>query len=84
MKGLSTTEKSALLLAGLFILVGVCLIISPTEMSVPHPGSGRYQPLIGQDPPAERVSPEKARIYGIIAVAFGIGIGWLVFYSPRK
>jgi hypothetical protein len=84
MNPLGTVEKGALLLAGVFIIFGVCTAIYPTEMRVPHPGSGRYQSLIGQDPPAEQVTPERARIYGIISVALGIGIGWLVFYRPRK
>lgn len=84
MKRLGAAEKGGLLLAGVFIIFGVYTAIYPTEMRVPHPGSGRYQSLIGQDPPAERVSPQKARVYGIISVAFGIGIGWLVFYRPRK
>jgi len=84
MRRFNAVEKGALLLACVFIIIGAYSTIYPAEMRVPHPGSGRYQPLIGQDPPAEHVSREKARLYGIISIAFGIGIGCLVFYHPRK
>ncbi|HOK78667.1 MAG TPA: hypothetical protein PLW35_13220 [Verrucomicrobiota bacterium] len=70
MKRLGAAEKGALLLAGVFIMFGLYTAVYPTEMRVPHPGSSRYQPLIGQDPPADRTSPQKARVYGIISVAF--------------
>ena len=84
MKHLSAEERGALLLACVFIIVGAYSVIYPAEMRVPHPGSGCYESLIREDPLAEHVSREKARIYGILSVAFGIGIGWPVFYHPRK
>jgi hypothetical protein len=81
---LNSVEKGVLLLAGIFIIFGAYSVIHPVETYVSHPGPVRYQSLIGQDPPPEHVSREKARVYGIISIGFGIGMGWLVFYRSRK
>jgi hypothetical protein len=77
-------EKGALLLAGMFVIFGAYSIINPTEMQLSHPGCGGYHFLIGQDPPAEYLSRASVRIYGAVSVGLGIGIGWIVFYRPRK
>jgi hypothetical protein len=85
MKKLGAIEKSALVLAAVFIAFGVYSIIHPTEMFVSAPTSG-WPPksVIGPDPPRAHVSPLGARIYGLISVGVGTGVGWLVFYRPRK
>jgi hypothetical protein len=84
MKHLGSTEKVVLLLAGSFIIFGAYSAIYPSETYLPHPSSTPYRSLIGQDPPPEHVSREKARVYGIISIGFGIGLGWLVLYRPHK
>lgn len=84
MQRFDSIEKGALLFACLLIIFGSYSAIYPTEMRVSHAGSGRYQSLIGHDPQAEYVSRDKARFYGTLLVVFGMGLGWVVFYRPRK
>jgi hypothetical protein len=84
MKRLSTLEKVGLVLATAFIVFGVYSNIHPTEGYVSHPGSGRYQSIIGHDPLPEHVTRSGARIYGFISVGLGVGLAWLAFYHPRK
>jgi hypothetical protein len=83
-KSLSGIERGALLLASVFILFGVYLAIWPTQMQISHPGSGRYQYILPQNPTAENATRTQVRVYGIISTALGIGTGWLALYRPRK
>ena len=84
MKRLSSMERAGLVLATVFVVFGVYSIIHPTEGYVPHPGSGRYQSIIGHDPPPEHVTKTGARIYGFASLGLGAGLAWLAIYRPRK
>jgi hypothetical protein len=84
MKRLGTMEKVCLVLAIVFIAVGVFSIVYPTEAYVAHAGSGRYQSIIGRNSTPEHVSKNGARVYGFISLGFGVGLAWLVFYRPRN
>jgi hypothetical protein len=83
-KRLSGVEKSALVLSAIMILIGGLLVIHPIEMNIPHPGDPRYHGVLGPNETPEHVSKERARIYAGVAVAVGIGIGWLGIYRPKK
>ena len=84
MKRFTATEKGAVLLAYVCVIFGIYLVPHPAEMYVAHPDSGRYKTPLVQHPLGERVSREKARVYGIMSVVVGIGIGWLVFHRLEK
>jgi len=79
----SSIEKVVLLLSLVFFLFGLCLMLHPAEIRVAHPGTAAPLP-IGPDPPDEVVSPKMARVYGVVCIALGGGLGWLVFYRPHK
>ena len=83
-KRLNPVEKGAALLAAVLVLCGIYAALFPTELQVAHLGTSVYEKLIGEDAPSEHVTRKKARMYGIMSVAFGIGIGWLAFYRPLK
>ena len=59
-----TRRLHPVFLAAVLVVFGLYSIIHPTEAFVPHPGSGRYQSIIGHDPPSERVTKKSARFYG--------------------
>ena len=84
MKRLDTMEKVGLFLAAVFVAFGLYSIIHPTDAFVPHPGSGRYQSIIGHDPPPEHVTKKGARIYGFLSLGFGAGLAWLALYHSRR
>jgi hypothetical protein len=84
MKHLRTVEKSALIVAMLFIAVGIWKIINPTEVIVPHPGHGHYAVRTGMDAPGERVTKRGARVYGFISVGMGVGLAFLALYRPNR
>ena len=84
MKRLGTMERVGLVLAVIFIVFGIYSIVHPTEGYVSHPGSGRYQSIIGHDPAPEHVTKSGARVYGFISVGLGAGLAWLAFYRPRR
>jgi uncharacterized protein YjeT (DUF2065 family) len=83
MKHLGVVEKPALLLACVLIIFGIYTAIHPTEMRMFHPGTGSYKEGVRRDSSPEQVSKEKARIYGVLSMVCGIGIGWLVVYRSR-
>jgi len=85
MKRLGTMERVGLVLAAVFVAFGVYSIIHRTQGYVPHPGSGRYQSIIGHDPPPEHVTKSGARIYGFISVALEqVSRGWLSIVHASK
>ena len=82
MKRLGAVEKGILLLAGVFIICGAYSVIHPTEMILFHPSGRRYRSPGPEIP--ELVTRGKARIYGILSIALGAGMGWLALYRPRR
>jgi len=84
MKSLNGMEKTGLVMALIFIGFGIYSIVHPVEIYVSHPGPARYGRLIGGEPAREHVTKNGARIRGIISIAVGGGLAWIVFYPVRK
>ena len=77
MKRHSGVEKGVLLLAALFMMVGFYLIIYPQDMVIIHPGTSGYKSGAGSSY-GEHVSPNASRVYGVLSLLLGSGIGWAV------
>lgn len=84
MRRLTTIEKGTLTLALVFVVIGVCMIVHPTEMFMFHPVGSNARNLLGPAPSLSHVSEQEVQLYGGIAVLMGIGIGWLALYRPRN
>lgn len=79
MRRLNSTEKWALVLAGLMMLGGVAMTVFPSKDEVFHPASGRF----GIYSWTEDVSVERARVYGVLSAMLGIGIAWLALRQDK-
>jgi hypothetical protein len=81
MKHLSPTEKGAVILGLGFVIVGVCLVVHPTEGIVVNPS-----PLSNRDRPSwpVHISRRGTQIYGGIAIVIGVGLSWLAFYRGKR
>jgi hypothetical protein len=82
MKRLNVTKKGGLVLAGALLIWGLCLSIHPIELQANHPGMSFRN--LGPDAPPQHLSKHKARVVGLVSIAFGLGLIWLVFYPERK
>jgi hypothetical protein len=71
-----------LVLAAFLFLGGLDAAIWPQAGFVPHFTNGPY----GSSPrtEVEAVSPNGARVYGILAMFFGAGIGFMALYHNKK
>jgi drug/metabolite transporter (DMT)-like permease len=69
----------------LFIIVGVAMVVWPTEMSMTPagPGPGRYSAILGPDK-SVHVSKTGSQIYGGLAILGGICFSYLSLYRGRK
>jgi hypothetical protein len=80
MKRFTSTELGALALAVVFFVAGFVWLIWPRETVVVHPTNNE----VGWPGSSiEVVSKTGSRIYGVIAIALGAGIGALVLYRPK-
>jgi hypothetical protein len=85
MKRLSAIEKSVLLLASLFIILGALDMVHPTARFVLHPTDVSYRGArLGQTSSPEHVTKEGARLYGVLSVVIGSLIVAVIFYRPRR
>ncbi len=75
MKRHSGVEKGVLLLAAIFIVFGFYLIIYPQDMLLIHPSNGKSGIVTVF---SEHVSPNASRVYGVLSLLLGSGIGWAV------
>jgi hypothetical protein len=81
MRILSSTEKGVLVMSVIFIIVGIASLFYPLEGYLHHPSdTGGLLPPTNT---AEHFTKSKSRIYGGVAILFGIGLGWLVLYRPK-
>lgn len=83
MRRFSSTELFMLGLAAVFLVMGVILIVHPTELVMSHPGV--WAP--GVPVPAsssEVITRRGARIYGFIYVALAFGLGALIVFPKRN
>ncbi len=76
MRRLNGPELGILAIAAVFVIVGVVMLVHPTESVVFHEA---YRWV--HSSPIEHVSKTESRIYGILAIIFGGGFVWLVFYK---
>lgn len=83
MKHLTTLEKGVFALGLVFVVVGTCMMIHPTEGVLFHPGPDRFSNISDRSQP-EYVSKRGCRIYGAIAVTLGIGISSLALYRGKN
>ena len=82
MRRLSAMEKGILALSALFIIFGTVDLIYPREVNVFHPSdTGGY--LSSSVETSEHVSKERSRVYGGLAILFGLGIGAFAMYRER-
>lgn len=82
MRRFTSTEIGALVLAGLFFFIGLANVILPQPGIVPHytNGSGGGAAKVE----LEVVSKSGARVYGIVAMCFGVGIASMALYRQKK
>jgi hypothetical protein len=73
----------SLLLAAALIGFGVYSLINPRQLYMSHP-SYVWPPVIGPDPPTERLTERAVRIYASISVVVGIALGCLAFYRRSR
>jgi len=82
MKRLTSIEIGALILAALFFFIGLDSVIWPQSGVVPHFTNDYWGTPQGTI--EEAVTPTGARVYGILAMLFGVGIAVMALYRERK
>ena len=81
MKRFSSTEFGALALAVVFFVAGFVWLVWPREAVIVHPTND----VVGwPGSSTEVVSKTGSRIYGVMTMALGTGIGALVLYRPKS
>jgi hypothetical protein len=78
MRRFTGTELGMLALAGLLFIVGAVSVFHPTEMNLAYRAYRRMPATI------EHVSKRGSQAYGVLAIALGAGLAWLVFAGRRK
>jgi hypothetical protein len=77
MRKLSSIEKGALILSAVFVIAGTASLIYPMEGYLFHPTeSGGGTGLPPAQNAGEVLTKRKSRVYGGMAIVFGIGMGW--------
>jgi hypothetical protein len=66
-----------------FIIVGVDMIVRPTEMTMIPDSTGRWRSIRGPDEPVH-VSETGSQVYGGLSILMGVGISSLALYRGRK
>jgi hypothetical protein len=78
MRRLNGIELAGLVLAILFVVIGLVMISRPSDAII-FRGSNRFFPSS-----VEFVSKDKSRTYGALAVLLGAGVVGTIFYRRRK
>jgi hypothetical protein len=81
MKKLTSTEFGGLVLAIVFFAAGIVFLAWPRGRVALHPIDGVYGPG-GTD--IELVSESGSRIYGVLSLGLGAGVGALALYRPKS
>jgi len=77
MRRLTQIELGMLVIAALFVLVGTCMLIHPTEGTILHQGrSSRFF--------IQHFTKQEARLCGALAILLGAGLIGMVFYQRGK
>jgi len=85
MRHFTAGELSLLLLAGLLSGGGLLAIVNPPHVILPGNYPTRSSARTDVSPAAaEEASKTKARVYGIVTMLAGLGLGALVFYPKRR
>lgn len=82
MKNPGNVAWGAVLLAVVLILLGTAFILRPSTGPVRHvqtPTKGGVPKMDFVEP----ITPGKSRIYGALAISFGIGLLWISFIGGR-
>jgi hypothetical protein len=82
MKNPGNVAWGAVLLAVVLILLGAAFILRPPTNPVPHVQTPTRVGVPKMDF-VETISPGKSRIYGALAISFGIGLLWISFLGRR-
>jgi hypothetical protein len=77
-------ERVGVVMAVIFVVFGVYSVVHPVEGLHFFSGPGRYNAIIGSDPPPQKVTKTGARVYGGISLGLGAGLAWLALYRPRR
>jgi hypothetical protein len=82
MKRFSATEIGGLILAVLLFLGGLDLVIWPNSGAVPH----FTNDALGLSPKnsLQVIGPTGERLFGVLAMVFGIVVGALAIYREKK
>ena len=84
MRRFTKIEIGAAVVGLAFVIIGICMLVWPAEMTMISDGAGgRYRAILGPDK-AEHVSKTGSQIYGGLSVLMGVGISWLALYRGRK
>lgn len=80
MRRFSSPEKSGLLLAVCFMLMGLVLLLRPQPMVVGHPGDGKYHKGVAY----VGLSKGMVQVYGGIAFAMGGALAAAILFIDKK
>jgi hypothetical protein len=83
MRRFTRTEIGAAVAGLVLIIVGVDMIVRPTEMTMIPDSTGRWRSIRGPDTPVH-VSKTGSQVYGGLSVLMGAGISSLALYRGRK
>jgi hypothetical protein len=72
-----------MLVGGIFIVVGVDMIVRPTEMDMIPDGPGKLRGISGSDKPVH-ITVAGSQVYGGLCILVGVGVSWLILYHGRK
>jgi hypothetical protein len=75
----AVVDTGGLLVATFLIVGGILAVLRPTAVFVPHPAHGRFT-----SDTAEALTPQRTRLYGIVAIAAGTGFGALLLWGIRR
>jgi hypothetical protein len=82
-KFMNPTEKPAVLLCALCVLGGALLLIHPLDEKMLQPRDTGGCELGGLES-VDNISAAKSRVYGGLALLFGVGLGGTAFIRERK
>jgi hypothetical protein len=80
---MNPTRKPAVLLCTLCLIGGALLLLHPIDENMIHPGATGALFTRGPDS-MENISKEKCRVYGVLAILFGISLGGKTLSRERN
>ena len=77
MRRISPSEIGLLIIGGLLVLGGCLSVVNPKATVVVHQNYRHTRAYV------EYVNQDKARLYGVMCIGLGCGLGALVFYRRK-